>query len=104
MSDPSDPIAVSAPWGASKDDLAAAARILGSAERTWLTSTVRRRTQVSPSGGLLDAPPYIVEERLDTVNGGLYVFCPCMGWKFAKGRGKDCRHVTVAKERWGVMP
>jgi hypothetical protein len=102
---------------ASAADLAAVARVLGYPhpeqgsgtawappyEQGWVTATVKRRTTVSPSSGKpLDAPPYVVEERIDTVNGGMYVFCPCVGWKFAKGRGKDCRHAAIAKERWGI--
>lgn len=42
---------------------------------------------------------YHVVERDDTVNGGTYWFCPCQGWATSRGRGKDCRHVAVARVR-----
>lgn len=75
----------------SKADYEAARRIFGTTDpdvrtmRTWYVPSV------SPHG------PYVVAERRDTVHGGLYLYCECPGWKFQKGKGKDCRHVAQVK-------
>ena len=33
-----------------------------------------------------------VEKRIDTKNGGTYLYCPCPAWKFG---GQDCKHTTI---------
>jgi hypothetical protein len=63
----------------------------------WLLGTndnVLRRWTVSHwdrDGG------HDIEERIDTVKGGTYLFCPCTGWKFQKGKGLDCKHVALVR-------
>ena len=53
---------------------------------------LRHYEALSSSGGTYD-----VEERNDSVNGGTYWFCPCTGWAFQRGKGKDCKHVAEAR-------
>ncbi len=45
---------------------------------------------------------YDVELRPDTVKGGTYLFCPCVGWGFQKGKGKDCKHVAQVRATEGT--
>jgi hypothetical protein len=35
-----------------------------------------------------------VEERIDTKNGGTYLYCPCPSWKF---QGQMCKHTIAVK-------
>lgn len=54
-------------------------------------------TQVLSSNGQI---AYDLEVRPDTVNGGTYMFCTCAAWKFSRGKGKDCKHVLIARANW----
>jgi len=77
---------------ASAEDRAAAALLLGIAANpariTFRSMEVR------------GASVYHVEEREDTRYGGTYVYCPCPGWVFQKGKGVLCRHAQYATDEW----
>ena len=72
---------------ASAADLAAAAKVLGRP----VTGAALRQWPISST---TSAKTYIVEERLDTKNGGTYMYCNCKGWRYQKGKGLDCAHVA----------
>lgn len=74
----------------SEADLAAVELVLGIAIVHPVVPEMRTWDIASSTGY------YRVEERPDTKLGGTYLFCPCPGWKFQKGKGKDCRHVAEA--------
>lgn len=79
-------------------DESALRRLLGQPEpspEAGAGVTILRSMHVYGSSGY-----YAVEERIDHVKGGTYVFCPCPGWKFQMAKGAYCRHATEAARQW----
>lgn len=68
---------------ASEEDRAAAAFLLGLEGRG--SRLTFRSWDIPGSAGRT----WHVEEREDTKNGGVYVYCPCPAWKF---NGLVCKH------------
>lgn len=46
---------------------------------------------------------HTVEERIDTRQGGTYLWCDCAGWKFAVAKG-GCVHVKLAEAERAATP
>ena len=71
----------------SEADLAAVRRLMGS------------RTLKRVGVGVEDGTVWYVEQRVDTVKGGTYTYCPCPGWK-SKSTPKACSHTVQAEDWW----
>lgn len=78
----------------SEADLAALRRLMGNGDKDVPANAMRTMDVMGSTGY------YRVEERIDTVKGGTYVYCPCPGWKFAMGKGDVCKHAREARDIW----
>lgn len=80
----------------SAEDLRAVRILMG--QGVEKRATILRSWDITSSTGMAF---YTVEERI-AKDGKLYMWCPCPGWRFAFGKGKDCRHVEEARLLVGV--